>query len=401
MLCISAKMLFRNHPVSVALTGLTVYQALVAPASADYVSNARTAAKTLVSNFYNDNTGLFSGMWWNSANMITTLADLTIADNSLDNLTANIFTNTFNSAQKQSKRLKRSIYSDHVLDFPLTERCVAPDCPTNAPITETATGWLNEFYDDEGWWALAWLRVHDLTGQSTWLSGSIDIFNDMVSTGYNATCGGLYWKKDKKSNNAIENELFLALAAGLANRIPAQKEYYREWAVNHWNWFNSTGLINSNNNIVDGLNITNQCKPEGAMFTYNQGVIVGGLIELYKLTSTEAYLDKACAIADAGIKLHTNTDGILQEVGEAKGQVPGGDGIQFKGVFMRNVYYLWEQTRETKYADFFKKNADSIWNNARNGSLLGPEYTGPYVTADARSQSSALDALVGAAAVSM
>lgn len=393
-------MLFSNHPLSHTLVTLIACQALVALASADYVSNARTAANTLVSNFYNDNTGLFSGMWWNSANMITTLADLTIVDNSLDNLTANVFTNTFNNAQKQSKRLKRSIYSDHVLNSPVTERCVAPNCPANAAITETATGWLNEFYDDEGWWALAWLRVHDLTGQNTWLSGSIDIFNDMVSTGYNATCGGLYWKKDKKSNNAIENELFLALAAGLANRIPEQKEYYQEWAVNHWNWFNSTGLINSNNNIVDGLNITT-CKPEGAMFTYNQGVIVGGLIELYKLTSTEAYLDKACAIADAGIKLHTNTDGILQEVGEANGQVPGGDGIQFKGVFMRNVYYLWDQTRETKYSDFFKKNANSIWNNARNGSLLGPEYTGPYATADARSQSSALDALVGAAAVSV
>ena len=49
----------------------------------------------------------------------------------------------------------------------------------------------NEFYDDEGWWAKAWIRVYDITQNSTYLDAAKEIFSDMT-TGAGATCAGQY-----------------------------------------------------------------------------------------------------------------------------------------------------------------------------------------------------------------
>ena len=58
--------------------------------------------------------------------------------------------------------------------------------------------------------------------------------------------------------NAIANELFLDVAAHLANRA-SNKSYYLATAQSQWTWFKNSGLINAQNNINDGLDGTT-CK---------------------------------------------------------------------------------------------------------------------------------------------
>jgi len=57
---------------------------------------------------------------------------------------------------------------------------------------------------------------------------------------------------------------------------------------------------------------------------------------------------------------------------------------------------------ETKalYQSFLQKNANSIWANDQINNQLGLVWSGPHTTATVQTQSSALDAIVGAAAVS-
>jgi predicted alpha-1,6-mannanase (GH76 family) len=129
--------------------------------------------------------------------------------------------------------------------------------------------------------------------------------------------------------------------------------------------------------------------------SYNQGVILGGLSELYKATKDISYTTTAKRIADAGIKKLTDSNGILHDPCEPN---CGGDGSQFKGVFARNLQILQQTSPESRYAEFLDRNADSVWQADRNDqNEFGLNWDGPYVgPANASTQGSALDAIVGA-----
>ena len=77
-----------------------------------------------------------------------------------------------------------------------------------------------------------------------------------------------------------------------------------------------------------------------------------------------------------------------------------GDGSQFKGIFVRNLYDFSLHCPRPEYRDFILRNAQSIWTNSRNAqNQFGVRWTGPFDTADASRQSSALEALTAAAAL--
>lgn len=156
--------------------------------AATHMELARSAAVVLQESWYNGNTGLYNSTgWWNSANAITTLADMTAVDpNILDRTSHQIFNNSFNRAQQSNLG---------VLKFNATHECdgIGDDCPKQQTKVYSTQGWLNNYFDDEGWWALAWIGVWDVTQDDHYLDAATDIFNDMVSNGLNGTCGGIWY----------------------------------------------------------------------------------------------------------------------------------------------------------------------------------------------------------------
>jgi len=150
---------------------------------------------------------------------------------------------------------------------------------------------LNSYYDDEGWWALAWIDAYRLTGQKKFLEMAQTIFEDMT-TGYDEICGGgIYWKKPQQYKNAIANGLFMLTALRLHQEAPkttiAGKEPL-EWGELVWKWYRETGIINRETWLVeDGLR---DCQPNrGRNWTYNQGVTMAVMCELYRINQdTEA-----------------------------------------------------------------------------------------------------------------
>ncbi|MBV9386915.1 MAG: hypothetical protein JOZ78_10860 [Chroococcidiopsidaceae cyanobacterium CP_BM_ER_R8_30] len=305
--------------------------------------------------FYNLATGIWNtAEWWNSANALETTIDYSLLSDTLT-YRGNIF-NTFEKYK-----------SSHFID-----------------------PW---FYDDEGWWALTWIKAYDLTGEPRYLEMAKIIFNDM-KRGWDSTCGGgLWWKRQKQQQqykNAITNELFLSVAAKLHLRSPGDSGpgSYIDWAKREWNWFRQTGLINRNHLINDGLDSVCQNNRQ-TTWTYNQGVILGGLVDLYKSTQNPLLLTQAQAIADAAI--HTLApNGILQEPCDSN---CGGEGAEFKGVFIRNLYDLYQVTNKQLYKDFIIKNADSIWSNRNRDNQFGFSWAKAIDSADATRQSAALDAI--------
>lgn len=182
--------------------------------------------------------------------------------------------------------------------------------------------------DDNAWWALAWIAAYDLTQTLEYLNIAEVIFGNL-SAAWPTTCnnGGIYWSTTSTYVNAISNELFLSVAAHLANRVLSKKACYVEWAQREWAWFQSVQMINSVGLIVDGLG--NGClgNAGATVWSYNQGVVLGGLVELSKVDSGNAssYLASANAVADAAIARLTDFNGIIHDVCEANG-ICGSDG---------------------------------------------------------------------------
>ncbi len=311
-------------------------------------------------NLYTPSTGLYQGTnWWPSANELTTLADYAMLTHTARY--NGVFANTLTSAPNQY------------------------------------AGFLDNFYDDEGWWALAWVAAYDLTGNGQYLTTAASIFSDMAG-GWDSTCGGgIWWSKDRAYKNAIANELFLSVAAHLANRASAgDRAGYLSWADREWTWFQTSGMINGQNLINDGLD-TATCKNNGqTVWSYNQGVVLGGLVELNKAQPSPGLIASANTIAQSAISHLTDNNGVLHDAGEPN---LGPDGPQFKGVFLRNLAALTSVSPQQLYADFSLTNAESIWYTSRSAAnAFGQVWTGPFDAVNTASQGSAVDAFVAALA---
>jgi predicted alpha-1,6-mannanase (GH76 family) len=330
--------------------------------------------------WYVKRTGLYrSTGWWNAANATTVLIDYSRISGSKHYLP--VIANTFKHAQ---------------VVVPKTEQVEDLKDMTGAP------GFLNTYYDDEGWWALAWIDAYDLTGDARYLAMGRSIFADMAG-GWDETCGGgIWWSKNRTYKNAIANELFFSVAAHLATRLTAgaQHDEFAEWARREWQWFRASGMINADGLVNDGLTInkaTGACRNNGrTIWTYNQGVLVGALAEWSKTAPAgELPLTDAARFGNAALTHLTDAAGILHDSCEPK---CGGDGVQFKGIFVRNLSALEAAASDERWERFFQANAESIWTHDRGPKeQLGVTWSGPFAESNAGSQSSALDALVAAA----
>jgi len=257
---------------------------------------------------------------------------------------------------------------------------------------------INSFFDDNGWWALAWVRAYELTGRKPYLEASQRIFDNMT-TGWDETCGGgLWWNQDRTYKNAIPNQLFLATAARLHRLSPGAGSKYLDWALREWDWFSASDMIGPRGLVNDGLtaDCINNARPT---YTYNQGVLLGGLGDLYEITGDGAYLRQGERVADAVLSELTTAGsagqpGILIEPGEPEMAGRRGDCSQFKGVFARYLCHFYQRSARPAYRDFILRNARSVWENSRNArNQFGVCWSGPFDVADASRQSSALDVL--------
>lgn len=328
----------------------------------NYAQQSADGVRTL-QQWYVRSTGLYAAPsgWWNAANVMTVLANYSRVTGSRQYLP--ILANTFKRASS----------------------------------SQNTTNFLNSYDDDEGWWALAWIDAYDLTGKRAYLTMAETIFANMAGEWDTTTCGGgIWWKKPADYKNAIANELFLSVAAFLANRTAGTASArYLAWAQKEWTWFHASGMINPQHLVNDGLNSTNPhaCTNNGATtWTYNQGVILGGLVELAKAEHDPTLLPQAEAIANAAIA-HLTVNGILVDRA-----VSGGDAPQFKGIFVRNLMALYAAAPDPRYKSFVDANASSIWSNDQGPNhQFGALWQGPFDSADATRQTSALDALIAAA----
>jgi predicted alpha-1,6-mannanase (GH76 family) len=174
---------------------------------------------------------------------------------------------------------------------------------------------------------------------------------------------------------------------------------YMDWGEDTWEWFMNSGMLNEKYLVENGLN--NQCEVNiGSYYTYNQGIILSALVELYNEKQDILLLELAHKIANATITNLIYKNGILKDPKEPN---LNGDASQFKGIFMRHLGFLYSVSPREEYKTFILKNADSIWFVARNqtNNEIGVVWNSHSQKTDASCQSSALDAFNAAMIVSV
>jgi predicted alpha-1,6-mannanase (GH76 family) len=334
----------------------------------DYGAYAKAGMGAL-HQWYDSSTGQWKSTgWWNAANALTAVVAYTKLTG--DTTYEGVISTTFTAAQRQH------------------------------------ANFINDYYDDNAWWALAWIAAFDLTRNTRYLQAAKTIFSHNTAGWDNACGGGLWWTTAKTYKNAITNELFLTLAAQLHLRTPGDTGYLT-WAQRTWEWFSASGLIGTTGLVNDGL--SSACQNNGGpTWTYNQGVILGGLGALSEITGDRSYLEQGEIIAGVALRTLITTPATGPQSGQAIltepcESAPGGcnsDQAQFKGIFMRNLLDLWQRTSQPNYQAFILANAGSIWASNKNAAnQFGMRWTGPFDQADAARQSSALDSLIAAAAL--
>jgi predicted alpha-1,6-mannanase (GH76 family) len=250
--------------------------------------------------------------------------------------------------------------------------------------------------DDTGWWGLAMVRLYDLTRDPQYLEiAKTD--EAYIRSYWDDVCGGgVWWDIPGKSyKNAISLELYFKLAASLHNRIRGDRTYLSR-ATEAWQWFAGSGMINDQHLVNDGLDTQSGgcASNHGTTWTYNQGVVLGGLSELYRATHDRRYLAAAKQIADAVVSSPTlSPNGILTEPCEAAGTC-NSDQAAFKGIFARNLDELDDALPGHPYRRYLRAQADSASTRDRApGDRYGLRWAGPFDTSDIARQESAVSLL--------
>jgi predicted alpha-1,6-mannanase (GH76 family) len=240
---------------------------------------------------------------------------------------------------------------------------------------------VNSYYDDMAWLALATLRLETLAEDTRKTSGrrrnakvlrSLTLQFDSAST--DDLGGGTFWskKRDFKNTPATAPVALYYARTGQAAKAQALLD-----------WLDAKLYDPEQGMYRDGLRIVpgGELVLEGAIYTYNQGPVLGALLEL----GGEANLERAAALVAAVGRGLTVEAPLLGRQGTVLRSEGTGDGGLFTGILVRYLALAavderLPATTRTEAALLVTDTAEAFWEGrrlvaaqeplARNGARL-------------------------------
>ena len=258
--------------------------------------------------------------------------------------------------------------------------------------------YINDYYDDMEWLALASLRAYEATGDNDYLDAANTLW-DNIKTGVNTNQGGgIAWRKSQLD---YKNTPANAPAIIFACRLYRLKNNAADLALakDLYTWMKATLVDPSTGIIWDGINGNHDGLISKNKFTYNQGTYIGAAIELYNVTKDAGYLADAMQNASATIvDPDISPGGLLKSEGQ-------GDGGLFKGILVRYLALLIQSPDVTPsnrdaYVKFLKYNAQTLFTKGigRPQMTVSPDWkTAPSGTIDLTTQISGVTTMEAAA----
>ena len=345
--------------------------------------------------------GRLNPPWWPSANAVEMLIDFMNAaetseyDASLESLYDLRKDHRGLAARVAAELRRRGQWSDaDEARYQRSGKSAGESVPT---ATEYYSDFQNEFLDDSGWWALAWLKMHDRTHAPKYLATARTIHAHIAKNWRPDKRGGIIWceDEDKQRPNAITNSLFIILSARLYERT--KEPGFLDWAEKTLAWFHEAALY-------DGIAVVDGPGHRGDYWSYNQGTFIGGLTALHQATGRQEFLDEAVAVTrtvlhESGL---VSPEGVLVEKIGTRG-----DACLFKGIFARYLAQLSGALTSQKQRPEVAEDIDRCLRSSaaallENGTNSEGFYTAEWhksardTRANFSTQVSALTALVAA-----
>ncbi|KAK1781697.1 glycoside hydrolase family 76 protein [Copromyces sp. CBS 386.78] len=344
------------------LAGLAGLVSLVNPIQASTVVDPKIAAKAAIDSmnnaFYNPSEGRWSPdiAWWISGTALQAVLDYMQMTGSRD-------------------------YLDQARYIVDKQKAPLPGWP------QGGGNFRADSTDDTAWWALAMLRMFDLTGDKQYLSIAMQDEQYIWNYWTDTECGGGIYVDIRAMTykNAIANALYIKLAAGL--HLRTGDSHYLARALKSHQWFEESGMINAEGLVNDGLTqdkTNGVCfNNEGPTWSYLQGALIGGLVELFRTTLANAVIFSP--------QLTPSSTWVLTDYA-CEGTAAGCnfDQQSFKGIFARNLGELDAQLVARPYRAYLEHNADLAYQKARNADdTYGTSWAGPYDGSSLAKQQSA------------
>jgi predicted alpha-1,6-mannanase (GH76 family) len=234
---------------------------------------------------------------------------------------------------------------------------------------------VNNYYDDMAWLALSTLRLEKLAEdtrrpgrrRNARVRETLTLQFDSAST--DDLGGGTFWSKKRDFKNTPATAPVALYYARTGN--PAKAQALLDWL--------DARLFDPDQGLyLDGVRIsaTGEAVVETAVYTYNQGPVLGALLEL----GGEANLARAATVVEAVARTLTSPAG--DTAGAAAGRQVlrcegTGDGGLFTGILCRYLALAAADTRlpgtvRTTAARLVRDTADAFWSGRRQVTPTEP-----------------------------
>jgi hypothetical protein len=205
------------------------------------------------------------------------------------------------------------------------------------------------YFDDNGWIGLDLMQLYRQTKDPAVLARARSLFDGFVAHGQDAS-GGVQWAEHEadpyRNMPATGSTAEFAAELYQATRDPKALAFAKKAEGFMW-----SRLREPDGTFADG--VTDSGKKNDARYTYNQGVAIGTLTDLYQATGDETYLARAKETAAASLKA-------FPEDRLFKAQPP------FNALYFKSLAALDKVAPDPSYRASLAGYLDRAWSQARD-----------------------------------